>query len=95
MRAGIGGWKQIGGVHHHAGVIVVEIWGTCNGNVWNLMMGVEIQMQVRKRGTMGIIDGENHKRNGVYPREGKAPLMDSARGQQDPHNGCKEMMRVA
>ena len=57
-------------------VIVAESWGTCNGNVWNLTMGVEIQMQVQNRGTMGIIDSENHKRNGAYPREGKVPLMD-------------------
>ena len=45
LRAGIGRWKEIGGVHHHAVVIIAESWGTCNGNVWNLTMGVEIQMQ--------------------------------------------------
>ena len=95
MRAGIGRWKEIGGVHHHAVVIVAESWGTCNGNVWNLTMGVEIQVQVQNRGTMGIIGGENHRRNGAYPREGKVPLMDSARGQQESHNDCKEMMKVA
>ena len=58
-------------------------------------MGVEIQMQVQNRGTMGIIDGKNHKSNNTYPREGKIPLMDSARGQQESHNSCKEMMKVA
>ena len=43
-------------------------------------MGVEIQMQVQNRGTMGIIDGENHRRNGAYPREGKVPLMRRRKG---------------
>ena len=95
MKGGIGGWKEIGGFHHHAVVIVAESWDTCNGTVWNFTMGMEIQMQVQNSSTVGIIDGKNHKRNGAYPREGKVQLMDRTRGQQESHNGCNEMMRVA
>ena len=78
--------------------LLLSLWKvrhTCNGNVWNLTMGAEIQMQVQNRGTMGIIDGENHKRNRAYPREGKVPLMDGTRGQQELRNCCNEMTRMA